>query len=317
MPSSAPPSNSCCLAIEIGGTKTQLVVATPDARIVDRRRFHVDQDHGAAGIRASVADTLPELIRQWRPQAIGVGFGGPVDRRTGRIATSHHVAGWDAFPLADWLADIAHLPVFVENDANVAALGEAWHGAGRGHDPVFYVTIGSGVGGGLVRAGDIFHGAPPGEAEIGHLRLDAAGRTCESLCSGWSLDRRIRESVAALPEGELARRVRDDPGHEARHLGGAIAAGDPLAARILDDTTRWLAVALSHVAHLVHPDVVVLGGGVALLGEPLRSAVAAHLRGLVMDAFQPGPRVALAELREDAVPVGAVTLATRRVAASG
>jgi glucokinase len=174
---------------------------------------------------------------------------------------------------------------------------------------VFYVTLGSGVGGGLVCGGRIFHGAGMGEAEIGHLRLGPAGEITEYYCSGWSLDRRIREAAAKAPASPLARLVQASPGQGAHHHGPALAAGDPLAAEILDGAAEKLALALSHVGHLCHPQVIVLGGGVALLGEPLRQAVATHLGRFMMDALRPGPRVALTTLREDAVPVGAIALA--------
>jgi glucokinase len=302
---SAPP----CVAIEIGGTKLQLAVGTSAGEILDRQRFAVDPAAGAAGIREEIAAALPGIVAQWRPAAIGVGYGGPVDRRTGHVVKSHHVSGWEGFPLGEWLADIAGLPVAVDNDANVAALGEALHGAGRGCDPVFYVTLGSGVGGGLVCGGRIFHGAGMGEAEIGHLRLGPAGEITEYYCSGWSLDRRIREAAAKAPASPLARLVQASPGQGAHHLGPALAAGDPLAAEILDGAAEKLALALSHVGHLCHPQVIVLGGGVALLGEPLRQAVATHLGRFMMEALRPGPRVALTTLREDAVPVGAIALA--------
>lgn len=310
MPASA--VTSPCVALEIGGTKLQVAVGTPAGEILDRRRFTVDPAAGAPAIRDEIAAALPEIVGQWRPAAVGVGYGGPVDRRTGLIVKSHHVSGWEGFPLGEWLADVAGLPVAVDNDANVAALGEALHGAGRGADPVFYVTVGSGVGGGLVCGGRIFHGSGMGEAEIGHLRLGPAGEITEDYCSGWSIDRRIRAAVAAAPASALARLVEASPGQEARHLGPALAAGDPLAADILDGAADKLALALSHVAHLCHPEVIVLGGGVTLLGEPLRQAVATHLGRFMMEALRPGPRVALAALREDAVPVGAIALAARR-----
>jgi glucokinase len=299
------------IAIEIGGTKLQICSGTEDGRVLERRRFPVQPDAGAAGIRARIAETLPAMIGSWRPRAVGVGYGGPVERPTGRIVKSHHVPGWDGFPLGEWLAGMTDLPVIVDNDANVAALGEAILGAGRGCDPVFYVTAGSGVGGGLVCGGRLYHGSGAGEAEIGHLRIGPAGGIVEDACSGWSLDRQVRAAAAASPEGPLAERVRADPGHEARHLAAAIAEGDPLATRILDGAARTLGLALSHVAHLVHPEIIVLGGGVSLSGEPWRRAVAAHLRHFLMAALHPGPRVALSALREDAVPVGALALAAR------
>jgi len=304
-------AESHLLAIEIGGTKLQICAGTEHGRVLERRRFAVEQDSDAAGIRDRIAKTLPAMIGSWRPRAVGVGYGGPVDRRTGRIVKSHHVPGWDGFPLGEWLLGMTGLPILVDNDANVAALGEAIHGAGQGGESVFYVTAGSGVGGGLVCGGRLFHGCGAGEAEIGHLRIGPDGGIVEDSCSGWSLDRRIRAAVAGSPTGPLAERVRADPGHEARHLAAAIAEGDPLAAEILDAAARTLGLAVSHVAHLVHPEIIVLGGGVALLGEPWRRAVASHLRHFLMEALQPGPRVALSTLREDAVPVGGFVLASR------
>jgi glucokinase len=296
------------IGIEIGGTKLQVALGDARGAIHRRFRFTVDRAHGAAGIRERIAATLGEA-RAREAAALGVGFGGPVDWRAGRIRCSHHVAGWADFDLGNWLRELTGRPVAVDNDANVAALGEARAGAGRGHDPVLYVTLGSGVGGGLVCGGAIFHGAPPGEVEIGHVRLDRSGATVESRCSGWAVDRRIRERIAAEPDSLLARLASTQSGGEARHLGVALAAGDPAARAILETTATDLAFGLSHAVHLLHPAIVVLGGGLSLLGEPLRATVAAALPAFLMEAFQPGPVLALAALVEDAVPVGALLLA--------
>ncbi len=303
------PDAPALLGIEIGGTKLQLALGDATGTIHRRFRFAVDHDQGAAGIRDRIAATLAEVCTGARPAAVGVGFGGPVDWRAGRICCSHHVSGWSDFPLGDWLRELSGAPVAVDNDANVAALGEARLGAGRGYDPVLYLTLGSGVGGGLVCGGAIYHGAPPGEVEIGHVRLDRAGSTVESRCSGWAVDRKIRACIAARPDGLLARLAGPPTGGEARHLGAALAAGDTDARRLLDETAADLAFGLSHAVHLLHPAVVVLGGGLALVGEPLRAAVAAALPGFLMAVFRPGPAVALAALAEDAVPAGALLLA--------
>jgi glucokinase len=298
------------LAIEIGGSKLQIFTGNETGEILERRRFAVDRTAGGEGIREQIAGALPALISAWQPKAIGVGFGGPVRWREGQIATSHHVSGWSNFPLAAWLEDQTGLPVAIDNDANVAALGEALHGAGRGRRAVFYITLGSGVGGGLVVDREIYHGATPGEMEIGHVRLDPSGTIVEDRCSGWAVDRRIREAVESEPGSALAKLVGDaGPGCEARHLGAALAAGDPLAASILDEHADALGFALSHVAHLLHPDIIVLGGGLTLLGEAVRARVAAVLPRHLMEALQPGPEVALAALGEDSIPVGALTLA--------
>ncbi len=297
------------LGIEIGGTKLQIVTGDGRAQITGRHRLTVDPVQGGAGIRRQIETTLREILPGIQPLAIGVGFGGPVDWRSGRICRSHQIEGWSEFDLGGWLKGLAGVPVFVDNDANVAALGEARHGAGVGANPVFYVTLGSGVGGGLVAEGRIYHGAAPGEAEIGHVLLDRNGTILESRCSGWAVDARIRALKSGAPASLLCKLAGGQPGGEARHLRAAWEQHDAAARRILQELAEDLAFGLSHVVHLFHPGIVVLGGGLAGVGEPLRAAVAAALRSFSMEAFAPGPRVSLAGLAEDAVPVGALELA--------
>jgi glucokinase len=300
------------IAIEIGGTKLQLARGR-GAYIEDRRQIAVRRDLGAKGIRAHIAENLATLLTP-EVEAVGIGFGGPVDWRTGEIRCSHHVEGWSNFPLGAWVKEQTGLPVFVDNDANVASLGEACHGAGAGRNPVFYVTMGSGVGGGLTVDGRIYHGATPGESEIGHVRLDKSGRIVESSCSGWGVDRKLRQAARDEPNGALAQLIGPTEGGEAKFLGKALRQNDPQATLILRETAEDMAFALSHVTHLFHPEAIILGGGLSLLGETLREAVASALPQFIMDAFRPGPDVLLARLSEDAVPVGALELARRRLA---
>ena len=297
------------LGIEIGGTKLQLVAGDGSAAILDRIRLDVNPAQGGEGIRAQIAAALPDLVAKWNPLAIGVGFGGPVNWRTGSIARSHQIEGWSEFDLGAWLHGMTRLAVRVDNDANVAALGEATLGAGAACDPVFYVTLGSGVGGGCVVGGRIYHGTIPGESELGHVRLDKSGVIVEQRCSGWAVDAKIRRLKSEGVPSVLCEWLPEKQGGEARLLARALAMGDEAAARILDETASDLAFALSHVTHLFHPELVVLGGGLSLLGEPLRAAVAAALPGFVMEVFHGGPQVKLALLGEDAVTVGALLLA--------
>jgi glucokinase len=300
------------LAIEIGGTKLQLFVGDGDGNILQRWRFEVDAASGGAGIRARIESALPEILHAHPVAAAGVGYGGPVDWRTGQICCSHQVEGWADFPLGDWLRKRVGRPVFIDNDANTASLGEALRGAGQGSNPVFYVTLGSGVGGGLAVNGQIFHGAKPGESEIGHVRLDRSGTIVEHRCSGWAVDKRVRAAVQANPESVLARAAHGMTRGEARALSSALGDGCEVAKEILDEVAEDLAFGLSHVTHLTHPEVIVLGGGFALTGEPLRAAVELALKRFTMEAFEPGPRVVLSALREDAVPVGALLMAAQR-----
>ena len=305
------------LGIEIGGTKLQIVAGNGSGEIMGRRRLQVDAAAGGQGIRNQIASAVPELIARHSPAGIGVGFGGPVDWQTGQICCSHQVVGWHDFPLGDWLRSQTGLPVEIDNDANVAALGEAQHGSGRGFDPVFWINMGSGVGGGLVVGGCLYHGAVPGECEIGHVRLDKSGTVVEDLCSGWAVDRRIREAAALHPDGPLGRRVRGMNGGEARHLAEALGERDSVAQAILSELADNLGFALSHVVQLLHPAVVVVGGGLSLIGEPLRAAVGEAMSRHVMEAFRPGPQVVLAGLKEDSVPVGALALAAQAAGVLG
>jgi glucokinase len=297
------------LGLEIGGTKLQLVAGASPGHILLRQRLLVDRAWGAAAI----CEQIKIALAQWagiRWRAAGVGFGGPVDWRSGRICCSHQVDGWKDLNFRSWLENLIDAPVAVENDANLAALAEARYGAGYDFNPVFYTNSGSGVGGGLIVDGQIYHGAPPGEAEFGQLRLAPDGLTVEDHCSGWAVDRKIRELCDDEPLSELAAIVGLERGGEARHLAAALAVGNRTANQIVEETASMLAFALSHVVHLFHPQLIVLGGGLALIGEPWRTSIAQGLPGHLVASFRPGPKVRLAALGEDVVPCGALALAS-------
>ena len=296
------------LGIEIGGTKLQIVAGHAD-KIEERRRFSVDATQGGEGIRGQISSALPELVAKHSPSAVGVGFGGPVDARTGCISCSHQISGWSGFPLAEWITEQTGLSCRVDNDANVAAWGESRRGSAAGANPLFYITLGSGVGGGLIVDGHIYRGAVPGEGEIGHVRMSREGATLESLCAGWAIDRKIRDARAGQPGSILFKLIGSESTGEARHLARALEMEDALAQRILRELGEDLAFGLSHMVHLMHPEAIVLGGGLALIGEPLRLAVAAELPAFLMSAFQPGPRIVISALGENAVPIGALLLA--------
>jgi glucokinase len=300
------------IGIEIGGTKLQVVVGHADGSLLSVHRFEVKREEGAAGIRNNIEKVLNDY-KQEDIAAVGVGFGGPVNRQTGRVETSFHIEGWSGFAIRDWLASTMNVPVYVDNDANVAALGEAVHGAGKDYNHVLYITLGSGVGGGLVVDQQIFNGAIPGEVEIGHLQMDRNGTTLESLCSGWAVDRKIRKAAAETPESLLARLTKGQTGSEAMFLKEAIAANDATAVQIFEQMTDDFAFGLSHAIHLLHPEVVVLGGGLSLMGEMLKQSIEEKLPNYLMKAFAPGPPVKLAVLREKAVPTGCLVLCSQKI----
>ena len=266
---------------------------------------------GAKGrdIRRIILDLCRGLIAEHPIAGIGVGFGGPIDVASGTIARSHQVDGWEGFSLKAWLQGALDVPATVENDANTAALAEARLGSGKEHNPVFYVTLGSGVGGGLVIDGHVYHGRTPGESEIGHLRLSPGGPNLESMCSGWALDQRLRKLARDHPDGQLAHLLADVESGEASVLPMAIEGGDRHAKSALHDTVEALAFGLSHVVHLAHPEIIVIGGGMSHLGDLLLDPLREELESNMMEALRPAPELQTASLGDQVVPAGAILLA--------
>lgn len=296
------------LAIEIGGTKLQIAIGIPETGEIQKVfRFDVEKRKGAKGILNAIEKTLDGL--QEPPVAIGVGFGGPIDRKSGMVVTSHQIDGWGGLSLKEWFHDRYEVPVIIENDANTAALAEAHFGAGKGVEKQFYVTLGSGVGGGMVVNRKLYHGNVPGESEIGLLHMERSGSTLESLCSGWALDSKIRETVKSLPDGAVLKKlVGNSEKGEAKFLLSALEKNDGTAIDIFSNYSETLAWGLSHVVHLFNPQIIVLGGGVSLLGDPLAKAVQKTLPQHLVKAYRPGPKVKISTLGENVVLVGALCL---------
>ena len=296
--------------IEIGGTKLQLIVGDEHLNIIEHFRYAVDKEKGAEGIREQIESTIKnEILAKYSPVSIGVGYGGPVDHITGKVRVSHHIGGWSGFELSSWLHNLSGLPVKVDNDANTAALGEAVRGAGKSYNNVFYVTLGSGMGGGFVIGKELFHWIVPGESEIGLAMFDKSGVNFESHCSGWAVDAKVRQYVADHPETILSGLVGKLGKSEAQFLLPAIQQGDTGASQILESTADDLSFGLSHIVHLFNPEVIIIGGGLSLIGDPLLAFVKTHIIKYLTNAFQPGPEIKLASLGEDVVGIGALLLA--------
>ncbi len=301
------------VGIEIGGTKLQLGLGETDGRLAGLWRETVDAAAGPEGIRKQIVRGYPELLAQAKVAAtdvagIGIGFGGPVDDATGRIIKSHQIAGWDDFPLAHWIEELLGRPAVLGNDADVAGLAEALCGAGRGYSPVFYITVGSGIGGGFIVDGTIYRGQGRGGAEIGHLRMPVLSADglhwlpLEELVSGWAIAKQAAAVQWTGPTPETAVTVAQ-----------LAQQGDAQALALLHRAWSHLADALCHVITLLCPRRIVIGGGVSLMGEalffqPLRALVAER----VFPPFDGCYEVVPAQLGEEVVVHGALALARRK-----
>jgi glucokinase len=337
------------LGIEIGGTKLQLGVGDGEKpELAALERLDIDAKHGATGILDQIQRAAPGLIRRHSVSRIGIGFGGPVDSASGTVLKSHQVPGWDNIPLLKWCRETFEVPAVIGNDCDVAALAEARYGAGKDAGSVFYVTIGTGVGGGYVVDGKLHGAGRPAVAEIGHLRPglhdDRPELTVESLCSGWgiaasaqthitgqvsrSLDvlRRVGvggtqaqiQSRLALAEEthreyvqDLLNRCNNDPEQlTAKIVAQAAAEGNEVARDVLDHAAQVLGWAIAQMITLLAPEVVVLGGGVSLIGEQLfLGPVRQYVARYVFPPLASSYRLAPAALGELAVVHGAVAIA--------
>ncbi|EAQ79876.1 ROK family protein [Blastopirellula marina] len=326
------------LGIEIGGTKLQVALGQPGQDPIALERMDVQPDRGAIGILDQIETAGHRLLQKNAAQAIGVGFGGPVDPQTGVVAKSHQIEGWENFPLGDWCQKTFNLPTSLCNDCDAAALAEAAHGAGQGAGSVFYVTVGTGVGGGFVYQGQPFGADRPAIAEIGHLRpgihADRPEITVESIASGWGLAAearsrlmgdvsrslsaaRNRSPITDQTSDEFARDLLLRCDHDldlltAKLLGQAAAEGNELARDILEHGTQALGWAIAQVITLIAPQIIVVGGGVSLMGDQLFfTPLRAQVRRFVFPPLADSYAIVPAALGELVVVHGAIALAAK------
>lgn len=254
-----------------------------------------------------------ELIRAAgeKPTVAGIGFGGPVDLAQGRIRTSYLSAGWSGMALGDLIAEELGIATWLANDADAGGLGEALFGAGAGAASVLYVNVGTGIGGAVILGGRIHAGATSSAGEIGHVLVAPDGPECacghrgclQAMSAGPALAREARarlasEQVSVLAGDELT----------GRRVGEAAVAGDELAVAVVEEAARYLGTAIANAVNLIDPAVVVVGGGVAELGEVLMSPLREQYRAHAL-APERQAKIAPAALGYDAGVIGAVAVA--------
>jgi glucokinase len=316
------------LGIEIGGTKLQLGLGHGDGRLLALERRPIDPTHGSEGICAQIAEAFHTVLERTgspgaRIEAAGIGFGGPVDSGRGVVIKSHQVSGWEEFPLASWFREATGVPhVLLQNDADTAGLGEARFGSGIGYSPLLYVTIGSGVGGGLIIDGRIYRGGGAGAIEIGHLWIvdrssaDLDVLRLEDLASGWAIARTARDFASRhVRDGRDGWKVMQLAGGDPENITAAIVAeaarqGDQEAHFILSRAVSAMANALNQAVTLLAPRRIILGGGVSLIGEDLWFNPIRHqLETNVFPPFRGTFDLVPAVLGEEVVVHGALALA--------
>ena len=313
---------SYTIGVDVGGTKVAAGVVDEEGKVlVSTRRPTPSEspDH----VEETIAALITELRREYDVEAVGIGAAGFVDAERSTVLFAPNLV-WRGEPLRDDIAARVGLPVVVENDANAAAWAEYRFGAGRDASDLVCVTVGTGIGGGIVLDGQLYRGRFGIGAEFGHKRVVPDGRRCgcgqrgcwEQYCSGRALLHEAREIADVQPEYGarlLARGGGEPEGIEAFEVTQAAREGDPAAVACFEEVGRWLGQGLADLAAVLDPSLFVVGGGVADAGElllaPARRTFAEQLTGT---GHRPLAGIRLAELGNEAGLVGAADLARAR-----
>jgi len=277
------------IAVDLGGTQIRVALSDMEGNFIRRVDCPTEAAQGQDAVLRRLAARIQE-VRQGIPDGdilgVGIGSPGPVDALAGLIISPPNLPGWEAVPLRDLLEQRTSLPVRLANDANAAALGEWAFGKGRGRQNVVYVTISTGVGGGVIAEGRLLLGHRGLAAEVGHMTLQPDGPRCncgnygcwEALASGTAIAREGAEVVRAGRSRLLAAMCQGVPGDvDARMVGAAATEGDAEARRIIELAGYYSGIGVATLIHLYSPEIVLIGGGVsrqgALLLDPLRQVV--------------------------------------------
>jgi glucokinase len=276
------------LTIDIGGTKFSMALFHDNHRVC--RESHATQRGGG---REWMLDQILSIARTWREshgfQRCGIGFGGPVNFTSQKVTLSNHVDTWQDFPLASYIQNELDIPALIDNDANLGALGEALYGAGIGYDPLFYITLSTGIGGGLVIDGNVYRGADSYAGEIGHIIIKPGGPIC--LCGSEGCFERICSGIWLESDyGKPAKQLLLDPVFVSRY--------------VVD-----LAMGVTPAIMLLNPARIVIGGGISKAGEALFAPLRSELHKQITSCSRARVNIVPALLGDDSVLWGALALA--------
>lgn len=284
------------VGVDLGGTTVNVgVVPFDGGPVLGMRSEPTEADKGPKFVVDRIVHLIRDAMRDAQKEAgiaedafVGIGLGspGPLDRRTGTVIDTPNL-GWRNFPLRDLISNAVGLEAELDNDANAATLGEWWQGAGQGISTLVGVTLGTGIGGGIVLDGKVFHGISDVAGEVGHMTIDSTGRRCkcgnygclEAYASGPAIAARAVEGLQSgepslLPSmvrGELARIT-------AETVYEAIVAGDDYAKEVMRDTAKFLGTGIANLINILNPGMVVISGGVTRAGDRLLEPLKAEVR---------------------------------------
>lgn len=314
------------VGVDLGGTNMRAAVVTQDKRVVSRESAPTHAERGPAGVMQAIEEGVLDAVKKAGLDrgdllAVGIGAPGPMNWQTGVVYSPPNLPGWKNVPLADEMQKRLGVPCFVENDANVACYGEFWLGAGQGAENMCLLTLGTGLGGGIVTHGKLLRGIDGTAAEIGHMKVERDGRPCGCGANGCieqyaSVTGMRKTAWLGIEAGENTV-LRDMCGNDFDQLTGKMISdaddqGDAFASWVMAETATWLGIAISSLINLLNPERVVLYGGMVAAGDKLFVPVRETARRLSFEV--PGRRaeIVAAALGDDAGVIGAAGCALDR-----
>ena len=312
-------NNKAYIGIDLGGTNIQAGIIDAEGRLIVRDDMKTKAEGGADAVIGRVRKLVEKLVLESELKrsaigGLGIGAPGAIDHKTGVVVNAPNLR-WTRFPLAQTLERELKFPIVVDNDVNVGAWGEYKAGAGRGHDDMMGIFIGTGIGGGLVLNGELYHGHYMSAGEIGHTVIDAGGalgrRTLENLASRTNIANLLRQLIQSNHPSVISELSEGDLSHiRSKVLAGAIRRKDPLTMRVIEQAAEYVGVAIANAVTLLSLSCVVVGGGVTeALGRSWVQLVRRSFEQNVFPAQLSRCRVVASRLGDDAGVIGAALLA--------
>ena len=271
--------NKVVAGIDIGGTKIAIALEDLSGRKIAARRLPTRVEIGAYAIVETILQAITEMLEENQAKLVAVGIGcpSPLDVEKGLVMSPSNLRDWENFPIIKLFQDRFNVPVALENDANTAALGEYVYGAGRGYKNIVYVTVSTGIGGGIILNGEIFHGVSFGAGELGHTIVQPDGIRCncgsigclETICAGVHIARRARERLTKGEPSLMNEMTANINQVTAKTVVEAVRRNDKLAIEIWDETCHFLAIGIANVISILAPEAVIVGGGISAAGDLL------------------------------------------------
>lgn len=316
------------VGVDLGGTTTKFAFINTYGEIMEKWEIPTDNSEKGKNITVNIAKSIDEKLSQLgklKQNLLGIGMGapGPVQYETGVILNAVNLGWEDDFPLKDLLEAETSLPAAIDNDANCAALGEMWKGAGKGAKDLVCITLGTGVGGGVITGGNIVQGVNGAGGEIGHITSIArGGAQCncgktgclETVASATGIVRLAVEELAkGETDGELRKLLAENGSISAKDVYDCARNGDETALKVVDEVSFHLGLALANIANGLNPAKIVLGGGVSKAGQSLLEPVQKYFNQFAFSAVRESTELSLATLGNDAGVIGAAWLVKKQL----